>query len=926
MKKIFTSFKTAVIFMSAALFAVMVLCSTSQDAMAQRRGPGLIRRRATVTPIQAPVTPAPARKVTPAETPAAAEAQTPAKTPAPAEAPTPAETPATAEAQTPAETPEKNSKAPKTPKKPASILEEKAVQAAEDSVEKEVQSLSRDVDSAANEAVEEVVKEVQQTVEPLKEASETPEEAENAETEEDTEAVKDTENTENTKDTENKESADTAPTLDAVEEEPAGEISILDDAEEKDVQNAAKEQVLSASENPEELAPVLEHAKEEDIHAAVKEAEKEVEADNQNTDINNVVEGALVEVDEEAIDKAVNEVLDSSDEAIKAEQKKEKETADALESEDALPAEVNQVLEEAQTSMEDDASAENDADTENNADTDAENDAEDAEDAENAENAAASEDSAEEELQEIPTPDYRMVKMADLDAVFQVPENASFEELEQFTKDMEHVRIADLDQKDAEVQQAQIDEFLKKMFVVRLEIAEKMLSMESLTDEQWETAVSLKVQSLATLFRYEESYLEEMRSFVDVVRSRGSEELIWKTEAVQIQMDLCSLKEAPTAEVLKEHVTRMLAQMKKGLDLDCLNDDFAVATVQMVLLTQEKLPKEEAKAIFTEAIEMLEGSGKPQFQEVSGILKGIIQRMELSEKPLVLTMTAHDGKTLNISDYKGRTLLLYCFSLKAQEQSQEFAFIYRAFMAYHDRGFDVVGICVDEKSEDMDEFLKQLPWPVVFEQPGKKTENSVLEALGITMAPVKILVGPDGMIKNTNVQPLVLLHELEKAYGPIEPEKKADADTSAADADSDANANAETPADAETGTDSDSDADADVEIPADADADVEIPADTDTDADTDIPAEMTDADEKDDAEDALDALETSLETPADDADANDADAEKNADAEKEANSEKDADGTEKNAEEDAGPELDLDLDLGLGDDDDDDDEGGSKKN
>ena len=92
-------------------------------------------------------------------------------------------------------------------------------------------------------------------------------------------------------------------------------------------------------------------------------------------------------------------------------------------------------------------------------------------------------------------------------------------------------------------------------------------------------------------------------------------------------------------------------------------------------------------------------------------------------------------------------------------------------MAYHDRGFEIIGICVDDKTEEMDAILKQIPWPIVFEKPDDTNENSVLKTLGISMAPVKILVNPDGILKKSNLQPVALLQMLEEAYGPIQPQE-----------------------------------------------------------------------------------------------------------------------------------------------------------
>ena len=231
-------------------------------------------------------------------------------------------------------------------------------------------------------------------------------------------------------------------------------------------------------------------------------------------------------------------------------------------------------------------------------------------------------------------------------------------------------------------------------------------------------------------------------------------------------MELCSFREEPAPEVLKSHVKTLLAHTRKGLELGCLNPDFALTTVQMVLLSEEKLPKEESSTLFAEAIEILNSSEEQNLKDTATLLENILKQREIQGNAFDFEVTAQDGKVLKAGDFAGKDLLLYCCSFQSQEQIADLGLIYQIYMAYHSKGLEVIGLVSGPKTDDMDALLKQIPWPMVFEDP--KDENAIRNRLAVTILPAKILISPEGKVVDPNITLSGLMQHLEKAYGPVE--------------------------------------------------------------------------------------------------------------------------------------------------------------
>ncbi|MDO4629853.1 MAG: hypothetical protein Q4C70_11775, partial [Planctomycetia bacterium] len=543
---------------------------------------------------------------------------------------------------------------------------------------------------------------------------------------------------------------------------------------EEELQSDAVEEVLDKAENAEELAPALKQVKAEDIHEAVEEAIEEVAKDDQNAEINAIIDESLTEMDEGAIEESVAEVLNSSEESVTEKADTEENVAET-ENVDEVPDSVTQIVEESGIDETEAVAEVPEAETATEAD---------------AEEAL---ENLEAELQPMENPKLKMVKMSELDDALKIPEDADFDGLVAFIASLEQVRPSDLDAENPEIQEKQVNEFIQKLLETRIATAEKMLTLENLTEDQWETAVSLKVQTLAMLFRMDPIYVEKLREFTTEIADRASADLFWNVEAVLIQMELCQFETEPEPEILKQHVAQMLTHTKKGIELKCLNADFALAAVQMVLLTEDKLPKTDSEPIFAEAIEILNSSDSQQLKDTAKLLENIQKQQRMKGQTIDLTLTTHDGKTIKTTDYVGKTLLLYCFSLDSQESVQDLGLIYQLYMAYNARGLEVVSLVSAKKVPEMDELLKQIPWPMVFVEPknadvenmdtdstdaeNADEEESPFEKLAISMFPCKVLINTMGVVENPNADPMALMKYLQAIYGAPMEEAEDEADT-----------------------------------------------------------------------------------------------------------------------------------------------------
>ncbi len=98
---------------------------------------------------------------------------------------------------------------------------------------------------------------------------------------------------------------------------------------------------------------------------------------------------------------------------------------------------------------------------------------------------------------------------------------------------------------------------------------------------------------------------------------------------------------------------------------------------------------------------------------------------------------------VKLSDYKGKTVYLDFWASWCGPCKQSFPWMNEMQSRYGAKGFRVVGVNVDQKTDDAKAFLKDTParFDVAFDQSGKTPKTYAIKGM-----PTSVLIGPDGKV------------------------------------------------------------------------------------------------------------------------------------------------------------------------------------
>jgi len=121
-------------------------------------------------------------------------------------------------------------------------------------------------------------------------------------------------------------------------------------------------------------------------------------------------------------------------------------------------------------------------------------------------------------------------------------------------------------------------------------------------------------------------------------------------------------------------------------------------------------------------------------------------------KPLDLKYTSVDGKTVDISKLRGKVVLIDFWATWCPPCRGEVPNVVAAYKKYHDQGFEIVGVSLDQDKGALLAFTKEngMVWPQYFD--GKGWDNDVSKGFGIDSIPAMWLVGKDGKVITTNAR------------------------------------------------------------------------------------------------------------------------------------------------------------------------------
>jgi thiol-disulfide isomerase/thioredoxin len=175
--------------------------------------------------------------------------------------------------------------------------------------------------------------------------------------------------------------------------------------------------------------------------------------------------------------------------------------------------------------------------------------------------------------------------------------------------------------------------------------------------------------------------------------------------------------------------------------------------------------RDKAKAFLTKVKGDL--ANHPQGQQVAQFLDqlggdlylpGVGDKMEIA-------FTDLKGKEVDLSKMTDKVVLVDFWATWCGPCVAEMPNVIAAYDKYKERGFEVVGISLDEDKASVEKFVeeKKMPWSQYFD--GKGWGNEIAQRFGISGIPATFLVGKDGKIVASNLRGEDLEKAIEKALG-----------------------------------------------------------------------------------------------------------------------------------------------------------------
>ena len=293
-------------------------------------------------------------------------------------------------------------------------------------------------------------------------------------------------------------------------------------------------------------------------------------------------------------------------------------------------------------------------------------------------------------------------------------------------------------------------DYIKGVSRVAVQAADKVLAQVKAEDELYAKAARLKLESLSALGRRgEEAAATEMAAFAALLADSPVKSVAMEAKRMQIVAEAQQMFSAGEFGGAAAVVDRTAVLLKAD------PDDLQTAGLAMQLAgALEQIPGGNPAAV--KAIEtfgpIMASSTNPRIQQLAEGFAGKLRLLGLPGKPMEIKGDLLDGTKFDQAKLTGKVLLVDFWATWCGPCVAEIPNMLAEYEKYHDKGFEVVGISLDEERADVEKFVveNKIPWPIIFA--GKGWQDPVAQFYGISGIPQLVLIGRDGNVITLDIR------------------------------------------------------------------------------------------------------------------------------------------------------------------------------